>query len=151
MTEVRRSVTVRATPDRAFEVFVTKFADWWPLSSHHIGESDAATATIEPFEGGRWFERGVDGSECDWGAVLAYEPPTRLLLSWHLDGRWSYDPDPARASEVELTFEPEGATTVVTLVHRHFERHAVDPGRIAKQVAGGGGWGGLLEMYAAVV
>ncbi|MFI9818139.1 SRPBCC family protein [Saccharothrix variisporea] len=151
MTEVRRSVTVAATPDRAFEVFVAKFGDWWPLSTHHIGTADAATAVIEPFEGGRWFERGVDGSECDWGAVLAYDPPARLLLSWHLDGGWSYDPDPSRASEVELTFEPSGDTTVVTLVHRHFDRHATDGDRIAERVAAEGGWGDLLQRFAAVV
>ncbi|MFI9011776.1 SRPBCC family protein [Actinosynnema sp. NPDC053489] len=148
--EVRRSVTVAAPPERAFEVFTAKFAAWWP-PTHHIGAAALADAVVEPFAGGRWFERGVDGSECDWGVVLAYEPPTRLVLSWHIDGDWSHDPDPARASEVEVTFTEVAGGTRVDLVHRGFERHAASAARVRDGVAGEGGWTGILAGYAAVV
>ncbi|MBB5808765.1 uncharacterized protein YndB with AHSA1/START domain [Saccharothrix ecbatanensis] len=148
--EVRRSVTVAASPERAFEVFTAKFATWWP-PTHRIGATDIADVVVEPHEGGRWFERGVDGAECDWGAVLAYEPPDRLLLSWHLDGTWSYDPDPERASEVEVTFTAVDAGTLVELVHRGFDRHATPPGQVMARVSGEGGWGHILDRFATTV
>ncbi|HET8950410.1 MAG TPA: SRPBCC family protein [Solirubrobacteraceae bacterium] len=144
---VRRSVVVRAPLERAFEVFTSGFASWWP-SSHSVVEGGYGTAIIEPAEGGRWYERGSTGAECVWGHVLAWEPPSRVLLSWHLDEEWRVDPDAARASEVEVTFTPEGDGTRVTLEHRGFERRA-GGAEIASEVAKGGGWGSLLETYAA--
>ena len=120
---VTKSVTVNAGRERAFTVFTEKFFTWWP-KSHHIGDAELADAVIEPKVGGRWYERGVDGAECDWGRVLAYEPPDRVVLSWHLQGDWSYDPDPAKASEIEVRFVKEAARrTRVELTHRHIERH----------------------------
>lgn len=144
---VRRSVLVRAPLERAFEVFTTGFASWWP-PSHSVVEGGYGAAIIEPAEGGRWYERGTTGAECVWGHVLAWEPPSRVLLSWHLDEDWRVDPDAARASEVEVTFAPEGDGTRVTLVHRGFERRT-GGAEIASEVAKGGGWGSLLETYAA--
>lgn len=143
MTEVRRSVLVNAGVDHAFKVFTEKFVTWWP-SANHIGEADLEDVVVEPREGGRWYEVGTDGAECDWGSVTAWEPPSRLLLAWHLDGDWAYDPDPARASEVEITFTPEGSGTRVELVHRGFERHFTKPDRVRDRVGGEGGWGGIL-------
>jgi uncharacterized protein YndB with AHSA1/START domain len=105
-------------------------------------------AIIEPRTGGRWYERGVDGSECDWGEVLAYDPPHRLMLSWHLNGEWAYDPDPARASEIEVTFTPEGDGTRVQLEHRGFERHGATAAALREGVSGDGGWNGLLRLYS---
>ncbi|TDV55294.1 SRPBCC family protein [Actinophytocola oryzae] len=144
---VTKTVTVDAGRERAFAVFTERFATWWP-KSHHIGAADLADAVIEPKVGGRWYERGVDGTECDWGVVLAYDPPARVVLSWHLQGDWSYDPDPARASEIEVTFTEEAdGCTRVELVHRHIERH-----RGADDVVSGvdspGGWTGILTDYA---
>lgn len=69
-----------------------------------IGEAEMADFVIEPKAGGRWYEVGVDGTECDTGLVSEYEPPNRLVLTWHLDGNLQYDPDPAHASEVEVRF-----------------------------------------------
>ncbi|WP_434447847.1 SRPBCC family protein [Lentzea sp. E54] len=143
MTEVRRSVLVNAGADHAFKVFTEKFVTWWP-PANHIGEADLEDVVVEPREGGRWYEIGTDGAECDWGSVTAWEPPSRLLLAWHLDGDWAYDPDPARASEVEITFTPEGSGTRVELVHRGFERHFTRPDRVRDGVGGEGGWGGIL-------
>ncbi len=147
---VRRTVTVAVPVQRAFTVFTERFTTWWP-ETHHIAPVDMAEAVIEPREGGRWYERGVDGSECDWGRVLAWEPPTRLVLSWHLDGEWKFDPDLAKASEVEVRFISEGpATTRVELEHRHFERHGATADSLRTSVSADGGWGTILEGYAKV-
>jgi uncharacterized protein YndB with AHSA1/START domain len=147
---VTKTVTVNAARERAFTVFTEKFFTWWP-KSHHIGEADLADAIIEPKVGGRWYERGADGSECDWGVVLAYDPPARLLLSWHLQGDWSYHPDPAKASEIEVQFIKEtDSRTRVELVHRHIERHDM-PADVVSGVDSPGGWTGILADYAEAV
>jgi uncharacterized protein YndB with AHSA1/START domain len=144
---VTRTITVRAGRERAFTVFTEKFFSWWP-KGHHIGEADLADAIIEPRAGGRWYERGVDGSECDWGEVLAWEPPGRLVLSWHLQSDWDYDPDPARASEIEVRFVAEAPDrTRVEFSHHHLERHD-DPERVRTGVDGPSGWTGILAAYA---
>jgi len=144
--EVRREITVNAPPERAFSFFTEHFDAWWPRS-HHIGEAELAEAFIEPHAGGRWYERGVDGSECDWGAVLAYEPPHLVRLRWQLNGEWAYDPDLEHATEIEVTFTPAGDGTRVELVHRGFERIATGE-TLRREVSGDGGWGGLLKRYS---
>ena len=144
---VRRSVFVEAPPERAFEVFTAGFASWWP-KSHSVLEADQEAVFIEPEAGGRWYERGAGGEECDWGRVLAYEPPRRLLLSWQLDQEFEPDPDPSTASEVEVTFTREGDGTRVELEHRGFERRLDGGAQVAESVAGEGGWSGLLVAYA---
>jgi uncharacterized protein YndB with AHSA1/START domain len=143
---VKRAVTVAASPERAFDVFTAGFASWWP-PGHSLIEGGYEAAYIEPHVGGRWYERSTTGVECVWGRVLTYEPPHRIVLSWELDGEFEVDPDPARATEVEVRFTPEGDGTRVELEHRGFERRA-DGGAIAEAVSADGGWGGLLETYA---
>src|SRR5262245_46311636 len=88
---VRKTVTVNSPPKRAFEVFTQKIAAWWQLESHHIGAATPSVAVIEPRVGGRWYERGTDGSECDWGSVLVWEPPHRLVLAWSIGSDWKYN------------------------------------------------------------
>jgi uncharacterized protein YndB with AHSA1/START domain len=143
---VTKTVTVKASRERAFRVFTEQFFSWWP-ASHHIGKAELADAIIEPRAGGRWYEKGVDGVECDWGSVLAYEPPNRVLLTWHLQGDWSYNPDPAKASEVEVRFIEEGERTRVELEHRHIERHD-DADKVVKGIDSPDGWQGILVGYA---
>ena len=150
LTPVARSVTVAAPVDRAFRVFTNSFPSWWP-SDYHIGQAEYAEAIIEPREGGRWYERGVDGSECDWGRVLAWEPPHRLVVTWQINGQWQYDPDPARASEIEVRFTAVGPEqTMVELEHRHLDR-LVDATAARESVAGDGGWTGILRRYSDAV
>jgi uncharacterized protein YndB with AHSA1/START domain len=149
-TAVRRSVTVQATPERAFEVFTAGFSTWWPLDSHHIGANMAVEAVMEPRSGGRWFERDADGNECMWGYVTGWEPPHRVLLAWHLTPEYAFDPDPEKATEVEVTFTEHDGGTLVELEHRGFEKYA-DAAAIRESVSSEGGWGQLLEIYANAV
>ena len=147
LSTVNRGVTVNASPERAFEVFTAGFSSWWPIESHHIGEKMAVEVFIEPRAGGRWFERDADGGECNWGFVIAWEPPHRVVLSWHLTPEYEFDPDPNNASEIEIRFTPQDDATVVELEHRGFEKHARGA-RIREAVGGSGGWGDLLGTYA---
>jgi uncharacterized protein YndB with AHSA1/START domain len=144
---VTKSITVRAPQQRAFEVFTT-MTGWWPLDSHHIGEPDVAEVVMEPRAGGRWFERGVDGSECDWGQVLSWDPYERVLLGWQLTEEWGYDPE--FLTEVEITFVPEDeATTRVTLEHRNLDRYGEHREKVTAAIDSDDGWTGLLERFAA--
>jgi uncharacterized protein YndB with AHSA1/START domain/uncharacterized damage-inducible protein DinB len=146
---VKKSVTVKAGVEHAFKVFTEGFDTWWPRS-HHIGKQPMVKAVIEPRAGGRCFGREADGTECDWGKVLAWEPPNRFVLAWQIDPRWQYEPDLAKASEVEIRFTPEaGGLTRVDLEHRHFERHGDGAGSVRTGVDSPHGWGGLLQVYVA--
>ena len=145
---VRREITVNATPERAFFVFTEQFDSWWP-KSHHIGEAAMARAVIDP-DAGRWYEVGVDGSTCDWGAILAYDPPRRLTLEWRIGGTWVIETDPAAISEIDVTFTPEGDATRVTLEHRHLDRHT-EAEALRGAVGSEGGWPGLLKRYSDAV
>jgi uncharacterized protein YndB with AHSA1/START domain len=144
---VQKSILVAAPPEGAFRVFTERMTDWWPLKTHHIGKAEATKAVVEPFVGGRWFERGNDGSECEWGRVLAWEPPARLVLSWEITYDWRHDA--SLHTEVEVRFTKEGGGTRVSLEHRMLERY----GEKAEEMRGifdaKGGWGGLLEAFAA--
>ena len=148
---VRRSVTVNAPPERAFDVFTAGFSTWWPLESHHIGKTMATEVIIDPRAGGRWFERDADGKECNWGYVTEFEPPHRVLLAWHLNPEWGYDPDPEKATEVEVTFTAVEDGTLVELEHRGFEKHGETGAKMRDAVSSPGGWTDLLEMYSKAV
>lgn len=141
------SVTVAVDVERAFRVFTASFNTWWPMQ-YHIGQSEVAEAVLEPREGGRWYERGVDGSECDWGRVLVWEPPSRLVVTWQINGQWQYDPDPEHASEIEIRFTADGPEqTRVELEHRLLDR-LVAGEALRDGISGGGGWGAILAMFA---
>ena len=145
---VTHSVLVPLSPEDAFELFTTRFGDWWPKDSHHISDAPVAEALLEPREGGRWYERAEDGSECDWGYVREFDPPERILLAWHLTPDWKFDPVPSKATEVEVTFTPEDDDhTRVTLEHRGFEIHGEDGAAMRESVSSEGGWPALLELY----
>lgn len=144
---VRKSVTVSASAERAFEVFTQHFGTWWP-ASHAIGRSPFKTAVIEPRNGGRWYEIGADGSECDWGEVLAWEPPGRVLLAWRIGVDWQYDPK--LLTEVDIRFTALGTgSTRVDLEHRLLENMGEAAGQARETFESDGGWSGLLARYRA--
>lgn len=142
---IRKQLRVKAPPARAFEIFTAGMDRWW-LKTHTINptKSPMQTIVIEPLVGGRWFERGADGSECQWGKVLAWEPPARVLLAWQISGQWQFDPN--LVTEVEIRFTPDGSGTKVELEHRHLER--LGDAAEAMRTAFEGGWGALLEQFA---
>lgn len=144
---INATITIGVPVERAFRVFTASFNTWWP-AEYHIGTADMAEAIIEPREGGRWYERGVDGSECDWGRVLAWQPPHRLVVTWQINGQWQYDADPLRASEIEVRFTADGtAQTMVELEHRLLDR-LVDGQAIYDTLISGGSWIAMLELFA---
>jgi uncharacterized protein YndB with AHSA1/START domain len=144
---VRKSVTVDAPIDKAFDVFTKGFGRWWP-KSYTIGKSPLQSAVIEPATGGRWYEIGEDGAECDWGDVLAWEPPTRLLLAWRIGPDWQYRKE--LLTEVEVRFVAVGErTTRVELEHRLLENMGEGAERIHQTFDGEHGWSGILAGYAA--
>jgi uncharacterized protein YndB with AHSA1/START domain len=146
---VRKTVTVAVSPERAFRIFTEEFDAWWPRT-HHIGSAPLERAVIEPRLGGRCYGRSVDGTECAWGAILAWEPPHRFVLAWRISPEWQPEPDPAKASEVEFRFTPEpGGRTRVDVEHRHFTRHGAGGGTMRTAVDGPNGWSGLLQLFAA--
>jgi uncharacterized protein YndB with AHSA1/START domain len=145
---VRKEITVEASQARAFDVFTREHGAWWPLATHHIGSAAAETAIIEPHAGGRWFERAADGSECDWGRVLVWDPPGRLVLAWEISADWKHDE--SIDTEVEVRFVSLGpARTRVELEHRRLDRY----GAAAEQMRGifdsEDGWTNILRLFVA--
>ena len=146
---VKKSVLVRAPRAVAFDVFTANMGAWWPMVSHHIGPAACADVRIEPRAGGRWFERGVDSSECDWGHVLAWEPPARVVLAWQLNAQFAHDP--TMQSEVEVRFTAlDAERTQVELEHRGLEVFGADAAAMHDTFSSPNGWGGMLEHYAEV-
>jgi len=144
---VRKSIVVSASVHDAFDVFTAEIDSWWPRT-HHIGTSPMVRAVVEPRAGGRCYTEQADGSECDWGRVLAWEPPSRLVLAWQITHTWGYQPDVSRSSEVEVRFIPLGDATRVELEHRHFERHGDGGESMRASVDGPNGWTTIMTLYA---
>ena len=142
---VRKSITVNASLEHAFEVFTAGFDSWWPRE-HHIGSSPMTEAVIESRAGGRCYAKQVDGTECDWGRILTWDPPHRFVLAWQINSDWVYEPDLAKSSEVEVRFSPvPGGTrsTWCTVISNGWDPEA----RPCVGRGCPGGWGTLLEMF----
>jgi uncharacterized protein YndB with AHSA1/START domain len=147
-TSVKRSTIVEAPIERAFEVFTKKFGSFKP-AEHNLLAVKIAETVFEPRVGGYVYDRGVDGSECRWARVLAYEPPRRVLLSWNISPRWQLETDPSKASEWEVCFTAETPQrTLVEIEHRQLERHGEGWESVRDGVAGDQGWPLYLQRYA---
>lgn len=146
---VRKSVVVKADVERSFSAFTGGIGRWWPRSKS-IGATAQVDVVLEGRAGGRWYERGADGAECEWGKVLLWDPPSRLLLAWQIDSNWKYDP--ALVTEVEITFTALGASeTRVDIEHRKLERLGDKAAHIREMFDSEGGWNGVLKSFAATV
>ena len=144
---VQKAVSVQAPPAVAWRVFTEQMGSWWPLANYKIGKANAEDAVIEPHVGGRWYERGDDGSTCDWGVVLSWEPPSRLVLSWDISADWQ--PDPTLKTEIEVRFIPVGKDgTRVELEHRLLDRYGARRDEMRRIFDTEGDWGRLLQLFA---
>ena len=144
---VRVSVTVRRPQAEVFRTFTHAMGSWWPLATHSIaadtfeGKVSVLKLVFEGRVGGRIYERMSDGREGDWGMVLVWDPPARVIFSW----KPTLKPD--APTEVEVRFVPEGSETRVELEHRGWERLG-DAGRELRR-GYETGWPGVLARFAA--
>jgi uncharacterized protein YndB with AHSA1/START domain len=147
-TSVRNSILVEAPIERAFSVFTDGFGSFKP-PEHNILAVEIAETVFEPRVGGHLYDRGVDGSECRWARVLAYEPPNRVVISWDISPQWQLETDPEKASEVEVRFFSETPDrTRLELEHRNLERHGEGWEGVRDGVAGDEGWPLYLQRFA---
>jgi uncharacterized protein YndB with AHSA1/START domain len=150
-TSVRTEIVVDVPIEHAFASFTAQTVTWKP-PDHNLLEVEIAETIFEAHEGGHVYDRGVDGSECRWARVRAIEPPNRLVLNWLINPRWQIDPDPSRASEVEVRFISEGAErTRVVLEHRNLERHGDGWESMRDAVAAPNGWPIYLQRFAGAL
>ena len=146
---IRKVLTLRATPQRAFDVFTNSIDRWWPRT-HHIGKSPLKQVIIEPKTGGRWYSTHEDGSECPWGDVLAYEPPRLLVLAWRINAQFHYDKD--LLTTVEVRFTAAGVSeTRVDFEHRDLERFGDSESADKTRGAMNNGWGQILTNFQNIV
>lgn len=145
---VRVQIVVEAPIERAFRVFTEDFGSFKP-AEHNMLAVPIAETVFEPRVGGHLYDRGVDGSECRWARVLAYEPPDRVVISWDISPHWQVETDLAKTSEVEVRFIAEAPTrTRVELEHRHVERHGEGWESVRDGVSADQGWPLYLQRYA---
>jgi uncharacterized protein YndB with AHSA1/START domain len=146
-TAVHSSIVVDAPIERAFSVFTDGIASWWS-PEHHILQAELAEMVFEPRQGGYVYDRGLDGSECRWARVLAYEPPGRVVISWNISPQWQLESNPDRTSEVEIRFVAEGpARTRVELEHRKLDRHGEGWQQMRDAVGSPDGWAVGLRRF----
>lgn len=145
---VKKVVNVQAAPEVAWRIFTEKMGTWWPLATYKIGKANAVDAVLEPRVGGRWYERGDDGSTCDWGRVLLWEPPSRLVLTWDISADWQFDP--ALNTEIEVRFIAEKGkkATRVEFEHRRLDRYGARRDEMRRIYDTEGDWGRLLASFA---
>jgi uncharacterized protein YndB with AHSA1/START domain len=150
-TTVQTQVVVDAPLERAFSFFTEGFGTFKPRE-HNLLEVAIAETVFEPRVGGYLYDRGVDGSECRWARVLAYEPPDRVVISWDISPQWRLETDLEKTSEVEVRFVAEAPErTRVELEHRNLERHGAGWEAVRDGVAGPEGWPLYLERFAEVL
>ena len=147
-TAVRHEVVVEAPIERAFSVFINDFGAFKPRE-HNMLSVDIAETIFEPRVGGHLYDRGVDGSECRWARILAYEPPNRVVFSWDISPQWQLETDLEKTSEVEVRFTAETpGRTRVALEHRNLDRHLEGWQAVREGVDSEGGWPLYLQRYA---
>jgi uncharacterized protein YndB with AHSA1/START domain len=147
-TSVRNSIVVDAPIERAFSVFTDGFGTFKPRD-HNLMAVDIEETVFETHVGGNIYDRGVDGSECRWARVLAFEPPNRVVFSWDISPQWQLEPDPDKTSEVEVRFIAEAPDrTRVELEHRNLDRHGDGWEGMREGVHGDQGWPLYLNLFA---
>jgi uncharacterized protein YndB with AHSA1/START domain len=150
-TAVHHEIVVNAPIERAFSVFTKDLGSFKP-AEHNLLSVDIAETVFEPRAGGRIYDRGIDGSECNWARVLAYEPPDRVVISWDINPRWQIETDPEKTSEVEIRFTAETPErTRVDLDHRNLDRHLEGWQAVREGVDSEAGWPLYLQRFAELL
>lgn len=143
----RHEVLVPLLPPDAFHLFTEGLTSWWP-AEYTWSQGSVVNISIEPRKGGRCTEQGPYGFQCDWGRVLEWEPPKRLVFTWQIGLNREPQPDPAQASTLEIEFEPASAdTTQVSLVHRDISRHGQDADDYLLALSSEYGWPFILHRF----
>jgi uncharacterized protein YndB with AHSA1/START domain len=138
---VVKSLVVGLPVEAAFRLFTVDANRWWPLATHSVFGEAAAECHLQGWLDGRFYEVHRDGAQqAEWGRVLAWEPPRRLLFSFYP----GHEPDPAQ--QVEVVFEPEADGTRVTLTHRGWERLGGQQAMLHARYDEG--WAFLLNQYS---
>ena len=145
---VRKSIVVNAPQSHVFKTFTERIDTWWPRG-HHIGGKEPFIAILEPRAGGRWFERAHDGTECNWGRVLAWEPHAHVVLAWEINAEWKYQAGLGTEVEVRFVAEDRERTRVV-LEHRKLDRYGDKAEMMRAMLDGEGAWMELLAALAKV-
>lgn len=142
---VVKVLRVGATPTDAFDVFTNRMVRWWPKTHSIVGEPQV-DITLEPRVDGRWYETGESGKTCEWGRVLAFEPPGRIVLCWQISPDWTFDPDVH--TEVEVTFTADADGTIVRLEHRNLEAFGDRAEEMAAVLGSANGWPMIIEQFS---
>lgn len=145
---VRKNLLVKTSPERAFEVFTEGMSRWWSKQYSINRGSPIKEVVVEPRVDGRWYEIGEDGSSCQWGKVLAWEPPSRLMLAWQITPDFRYDPD--IVTELDIRFTSEGEGTRVSLEHR-LDGYGAAAADMFQVFDAPNAWMGMLESFAQVI
>ena len=144
---INLELTVPVTADQAFETFVKEINSWWPKEYTWAGEV-LDKIEIETFKNGRCFERGPHGFECDWGRVIVYDPPNRIVFTWQIAPDRVPEPNPEKVSEIEVLFVEKGKTeTQVKFEHRNFEKHGDNAESYKQALNSSQGWHYILNNY----
>ena len=149
-TTVRRQILVNAPISEAFKVFTERFGDFKPRE-HNLLKAAIAETVFEPRVGGNIYDRAVDGSDCRWARILAFEPPNRVVFTWDISPRWQIETNSDLTSEVEVRFFVETPErTRVELEHRNLDRHGYGWESVRDGVDNEAGWPLYLRRYAAL-
>lgn len=147
---IKQNLTVSISADQAFKVFTQELNSWWPKEFTWAGDALKKIA-IEPRENGRCFEQGPHGFECDWGRVLEWDPPHRIVFTWQIDPDRAPQPNPEKASEIEVVFEGGNVKTEITFIHRNFEKHGEHAETYKEAMSSPKGWPYILNNYKEAV
>jgi uncharacterized protein YndB with AHSA1/START domain len=122
LSDVTKSVTVPVPPAEAFRIY-TQFPGEW-LPREHTFLPDPQVVAMEPRAGGRFYERGADGTEVTRGTITQWDPPGRLTVTWRIGPGWQPAADDERASVIVVEFRPDGTSaTEMVVTYTHLERH----------------------------
>jgi len=146
---LQREVVVDLPVEEAFAMFAD--LDRIKPREHNMLAVPIEKTVLEQHAGGDVYDRGIDGSICRWGRVLAFDPPARIAFTWDIGPDWQLITDLDRASEVEVTFVAEDEQrTRVTLTHRHIDRHGEGWEALQAGLDAPDGWPLYVGRYEAL-